>query len=70
MRDPIHNHLELYTSATLSPREMVEFDEHLQKCGLCQSEAPGALAAAAALIPDSPAPPGTWTRISAALDSA
>lgn len=69
MTDSIHDQLELYAAASLTPEEMVAFDEHLWRCALCQSQAPNALETVAAVIPDSPAPSRAWSRIVAAIES-
>lgn len=69
MSETIHDQLELYATAALSPGEMLAFDAHLARCQLCKAKAPKALETVAALIPDSPPPSGAWSRIVAAIET-
>lgn len=70
MSDPgrIHDQLELYTTGVLPAAEMIAFDDHMQRCRDCQARAPNLFEVAAALIPDSPAPEQTWSRIVSAIE--
>lgn len=70
MSDPgrIHDQLELYTAGVLTAAEMIAFDDHLQRCRECQARTPHLFEVAAALIPDSPPPEQTWSRIVAAIE--
>lgn len=67
-RNPIHDDLELYAVGAMSSRELLEFDEHLRACGLCQSRAPRLFQTLAELIPDSPAPTHLWAKIVSAIE--
>lgn len=62
-----HDQLVLYVTGVLTKAEMVAFDDHLQRCEDCQSRMPQLFETAAALIPDSPAPRQTWSRIVSAI---
>lgn len=64
----IHDQLELYSAGVLTAAETIAFDDHLLGCRECQSRAPSLFETAAALIPDSPAPERTWSRIVAAIE--
>lgn len=69
MTGSIHEELELYAAGALSDREMLAFDDHLVRCGLCQSRMSNALEAIARLIPDSDPPPEAWSGIVAAIQA-
>jgi len=64
----IHDQLTLYTTGNLTRSELIAFDDHLRRCRNCQARAPHLFEMAAALIPDSPAPEETWSRIVSAIE--
>lgn len=64
----IHDQLELYAAGALDDNELIAFDNHLANCALCRSRTPALFEAVAALIPDSPPPAGTWSRIVSAIE--
>jgi anti-sigma factor ChrR (cupin superfamily) len=60
--------LVLYATGSLTKAELIAFDDHLQHCPDCQSRTPRLFETAAALIPDSPPPKQTWSRILSAIE--
>lgn len=64
----IHDWLELYAVGALADEELIAFDNHLNSCALCRSRTPALFEAVAALIPDSPPPVETWSRIVSAIE--
>lgn len=65
----VHDQLELYAAGALNEEQLIAFDDHLERCALCRSRTPALFEAVAALIPDSPPPAATWSRIVAAIES-
>jgi hypothetical protein len=63
-----HDLLELYATGALTRAEMIAFDDHLQRCPDCHSRIPRLFETVAALIPDSPPPKQTWSRIVSAIE--
>jgi hypothetical protein len=63
----LHGQLALYVNGALTQAELIVFDDHLQRCSDCQSQAPRLFETVAALIPDSAPPRQTWSRIVAAI---
>ncbi len=63
-----HDQLVLYAIGALTKAEMIEFDDHLQRCPECQTRIPRLFETVAALIPDSPPPKQTWSRILSAIE--